>query len=153
MLGESKVEISLERVRLKAHGQRNPEKCSKPIDAEKRFELFCTRVYLLSHKMSLVSARCKFLQPGQIPVELIRIATVSVTIRILPDGLVRPAAGDGAGRAPIPGQHQRARSAELARIPGANRPPVIGAVNQWITPCLGVICGNEVRDPGDHGGG
>lgn len=92
------------------------------------------------------------LQLGQITVEDVIISTISVAIRFLPDGLIRPAARYCAGRTVVVCQNQRAQSVECARIASALFPPVCGAVDHGIRLGLGVISIDEILNPGNHCG-
>jgi hypothetical protein len=92
------------------------------------------------------------LQLGQVPIEDIGISAIGIAIGVLPDGLERPATGDGPGSAAVAGQDQRALGGERGGVPRALGPPVGGAVDQWVAGGLGVVGVHEVADPGDHGG-
>ena len=56
-------------------------------------------------------------------IEVIRVPTVRIAIRVLPDGLERPTARDGTRRATVPRQHERAVGGEGFAIARAGRPP------------------------------
>ena len=113
--------------------------------------------FSLSHSLSLpliaiiTLARRQLFQLRKIAVELIRIAAVSVRIRILPDRLIRPPPRDRTGGATVPRQHERTGGMERGALAGALAPPVIGGVDQRVTRRLGMILRDETLDPSDHG--
>ena len=51
-------------------------------------------------------ARGQFLQIRQRPVEDIAVASIGISVCVLPDGLEGPAAGDGAGGAAVAGEDE-----------------------------------------------
>ena len=94
----------------------------------------------------------QLLQLGQIPIELIRVSTIRISIRVLPDSLIGPSARNRARRASVPSQHKRRGSTERLTVSGAGSPPIIGRIDQWIPPCFAVVGVDEVLDPGYHCG-
>lgn len=61
-----------------------------------------------------------------------------------------PAAGDGAWRTAISGQHQRVGCVEGGAVASALVPPVGSGIDHWVTLGLGVVGVGEIFDPGDH---
>lgn len=94
-------------------------------------------------------ARRQLLQTRLIPVELVSIPAVGVLVRILPDGLARPAARDGAGATGVAGQDQRIGADEVLGVARARRPPRRVRVKHRVPASLGVVGVAEVTDPGD----
>jgi hypothetical protein len=93
------------------------------------------------------------LQPRLIPIEHITITPIRIGIRILPDGLIRPAARNRARRTSPPRQHQRTRVLERRAIPCAGPPPAEIRVDDGIPPRQAVVLVREGLDPGDGLGG
>ena len=97
--------------------------------------------------------RRQLLQLRQIPIKNIRIPPISITIRILPNSLIRPPTRNSPRTTPIPRQHKRTSATEGSTITRAGTPPVIRAVDERVAASLAVVGGDEALDPGDHGGG
>ena len=87
----------------------------------------------------------------KIAIELVRIAAVSVRVRILPNRLVGPAARNRPGGAPVPRQHERTGGVEGGALARALTPPIVGGVDQGVARCLGMVLRHEALDPGNHG--
>ena len=85
-------------------------------------------------------------------IEVVRIPTISISIRILPNCLIRPTSRDSSRRTTISRQHKRTGSVERSTIASTGRPPIVGRINHGIPTRLAVVCVHEVADPGDHGG-
>ena len=101
--------------------------------------------------MSTALASSQLLQTRRIPIKKIRVPTIRIRIRILPNRLKRPAPRNRTRGASVPCQHQGRERVERSRIPCTSRPPVIRAVDQRI-PSSGTVIGiHEARDPRDHG--
>jgi len=82
----------------------------------------------------------------------IRITTVTVGIRVLPEALVWPATRHGADGASILSQHQGVVGTEGSAAAGAGVPPVSGGVDHGVATSLAVVGLAEVLDPGNHVG-
>lgn len=83
--------------------------------------------------------------------EDIRVTSVLVGICVLPDGLERPASGDGAVRGAPGSEHERVGVVEGAAVAGASLPPAWVGVEHGIAGGLAVVVVAELLDPGDHG--
>lgn len=89
------------------------------------------------------SASGQLLQSGQVTVESISVTAVGIAIRILPDSLIRPLAGNGANGRAVPSQDQRASRVERPAVARARVPPIRRAVDQRIPRCLGLVLVHE----------
>ena len=105
-----------------------------------------------SKKLTVQLASSQLLQRRCIAIEKVRISTIRVRVRILPNGLIRPASRNGTWSASIPRKDQGRFRIERCTVTRASRPPVVRAVNQRIPPGAAVIGRHETLDPGDHGG-
>ena len=93
------------------------------------------------------------LQTRQISVEEIRVTSIRVCIRVLPDGLVRPPTRDRAWRRGVAREHERAGGVKDGGVARARGPPVVGAIDHRVAGRFTVVGVDEVLDPGHHGGG
>lgn len=91
------------------------------------------------------------LELRHITIEDVRITSVRVTIRILPDSLIAPVSGDGTWpNVIVCSQDQGTSGTERGGIARAGAPPVICGVNEWVN-AFGIIVGvDEVADPAHH---
>lgn len=94
--------------------------------------------------------RGQLLQTVLIPVEDIRVPAKRILVRVLPDGVVRPAARRTSGGARIPRQDQRTGTREGTAVAGARLPPVGGGVEHGVPARLAAVGVDEVLDPRDH---
>ena len=92
----------------------------------------------------------KPLQARQIPIKEIRIAPISIRVRVLPNRLIRPPAGDRAGGAGVAGQHERVGADKGVGVARAGRPPRRVGVEQRVPARLGVVPVAEGLDPRHH---
>lgn len=93
----------------------------------------------------------QLLQASQPTIKDVTIATIGISIRILPNSLIRPPARNRPRpAAAIPRQDQRTSGMKRGSVPRAGRPPIIGAVDQGIPRRLAVVGVDEVLDPSDH---
>jgi len=90
------------------------------------------------------------LQSSQVAVEDVRVATVSIRVRVLPDGLIWPATGDGARSASIASQDKWVRVDKGVRVARASCPPRGVGVQQGVSARLGSVPVAKGLDPGDH---
>ena len=102
------------------------------------------------YKYSLSSTSRQFLQIIQTPIKEIRVPTIRITIRILPNSLIPPATGNRPRATPIPGQHKRTIPTKSIAIPRARSPPIIRAINQRPPATQALILVDETRDPANH---
>lgn len=93
---------------------------------------------------------CQPLQSSQVTVEDVRVTPVGIRVRVLPDGLIWPAAGNGARSARISGQHEWVRVDKGVRVAGASRPPRWISVQQGVGTRPGLVPVAKGLDPGDH---
>lgn len=84
-------------------------------------------------------------------VEDLRVAPIRVLIAVLPESLIRPAVGDLAHAARVPGQAQRRFLAKRRAVARASLPPVGRRVDDGVLRRLGLVALKEIADPVDHG--
>lgn len=120
-------------------------------DDKQQSEMTGTKATVAS-QYTIRSTSGKLLQVVQTAVEDVRVTTVGIRIRILPDGLVRPSAGDGARRASIARQHQRVGVDEGVGVARAGRPPRGVGVQHRVPARDGVVPVAKGLDPRDHAG-
>lgn len=94
----------------------------------------------------------EFLQRGLAAIPKIRVTSIGVLVRVLPEALSGPAAGDGTDRSAVASQNQGVVLAERCAVTGASLPPVRGGVDHGVPASLGLVGLTEVLDPGDHVG-
>lgn len=87
---------------------------------------------------------------GQVAVEDVRVAAEGVVAGVLPDSLMSPAAGDGAGLGVSAGQHEGGLLGEVLRVAGALLPPANAGVDERVPLSLGVVLVDEFVDPLHH---
>lgn len=105
------------------------------------------------HPSTHLRTLSKSLQPIQASVEHIRVATIRIRIRILPNSLIRPATRDRSDGAGPPGQHERVGRREALGVARALVPPRVVGVDHGVAARLGVVAVREGLDPGHHGRG
>lgn len=104
-------------------------------------------------RAALTRALGKSLKTVQAAVEHVGITTIGIGIRVLPNSVNRPAAGQGADSARPSGQHERVRGRERLGVAGALVPPRVVGVDHGVAARLGVVAVGEGLDPADHGRG
>ena len=93
------------------------------------------------------STRSQLLQTLEVAVEGIGVAAVLILIVELPDDVVGPAAGRGAGGVAVAGEDEGVGVGEGLRVARALRPPRRARVQQRVPPRGGVVRVAEVPDP------
>lgn len=138
---------------LRGDGGASMVKCPKVMKTERNqtgpYSLYLRRTLLF---LIATLSRRQLLQLGEVAIEPICIAAISVRVCILPNRLKGPSARDRPDRTPIACQHERTRGVECSTLAGALTPPVVGAVDHGVARRLGVILGDERLDPGNHFG-
>jgi len=93
---------------------------------------------------------CQLLQTSNIPIEYICIPAICVSVRILPNSLIRPSTRNRPNGATVARQNQWACGMEGCAPTRACAPPVIGAVDHGVASRLGVVCIDKILDPRNH---
>lgn len=95
-------------------------------------------------------AKSQLLELAKVAVEDVRVAAVGVRVRVLPDGLPRPAAGDLAGRAAPAGEDERVGVDEGVGVARAGLPPRGVGVEHGVDARAGLVAVAEGLDPRHH---
>ena len=102
-------------------------------------------------RSDLNSSGSQHFQSRHIPIKNIRVSTIRKGIRILPYGLIWPAAWNGPWSGSPFCQDQRTSSGKDMAIARAGYPPIRICIDHWITSCFVVISVDEILNPGYHG--
>ena len=106
---------------------------------------------MISDTTSYFLTSGNFLELAESTVKNIRISAISITVRVLPDGLEWPVARDGSGGGGVAGQDQRGGGGEGCAVARALAPPVCCAVDHGVAGGLSVVGVREILNPGHHG--
>lgn len=86
-------------------------------------------------------------------VEDIRITTIGIRVRILPNSLITPPSRNRTDRARPPRQHQRVGRGKALGVASALAPPRVVGVNHGVATRLAVVAVGKGLDPRHHGRG